>query len=84
MKGHRCRETALRLCAYLDGEEGRLCRETAGHLKGCSPCRAFLSTLRKTVRALKALRSAGPSGRQKAALRRYLLRAQRKPKATSS
>ncbi|MCS6953243.1 MAG: zf-HC2 domain-containing protein [Bryobacterales bacterium] len=45
-----CHEIFAELSAYLDGElPEEACREIEEHLHGCSPCEAFLVSLRKTV-----------------------------------
>lgn len=45
-----CREIFAELSAYLDGELPEdACREIEEHLRGCSPCEAFLASLRTTV-----------------------------------
>jgi RNA polymerase sigma-70 factor (ECF subfamily) len=39
-----------RLSEYVDGElPETLCEELARHLDGCTPCEAFLRTLKRTV-----------------------------------
>ena len=54
--GHRhgeesCRELVERLSEYLDGElPAGLCDRIDAHMGDCPPCRAFLESLRRTVR----------------------------------
>lgn len=48
--GPDCREMFTRLSEYLDGElPEHLCEEMARHLAACTPCEAFMRTLRLTV-----------------------------------
>ncbi|MDW7710429.1 MAG: zf-HC2 domain-containing protein [Deferrisomatales bacterium] len=45
-----CREILDHLSAYIDEElDVSLCEEIRRHMEGCSPCIAFLNTLKKTV-----------------------------------
>ncbi|HXG32246.1 MAG TPA: zf-HC2 domain-containing protein [Bryobacteraceae bacterium] len=45
-----CQDIFAELSAYLDGELPEdACREIEEHLSGCSPCEAFLASLRKTI-----------------------------------
>lgn len=51
-----CREIFSQLSEYLDGElDPGLCDRMQGHLDDCPPCRAFLDSLRRTVRAIRDL-----------------------------
>jgi predicted anti-sigma-YlaC factor YlaD len=46
-----CREAIARMSAYLDRELGPLdVVRLVLHLAGCAPCRAYLKTLRRTIR----------------------------------
>jgi anti-sigma factor RsiW len=48
--GGECRELFARLSEYLDGElDPGTCASITAHLGGCSPCEAFLESLRRTV-----------------------------------
>ena len=45
-----CREILDSLSEYIDAElDPSLCDEMESHMEGCSPCVAFLNTLKKTV-----------------------------------
>ncbi len=45
-----CREMFARLSEYLDGElPENLCEEMKRHLADCTPCEAFVRTLKLTV-----------------------------------
>lgn len=45
-----CREILDSLSEYIDAElDPSLCEEIESHMAGCSPCVAFLNTLKKTV-----------------------------------
>jgi anti-sigma factor RsiW len=45
-----------RLSEYLDGElPDTLCEELSRHLEGCTPCEAFMRTLRMTVDLCRTL-----------------------------
>jgi anti-sigma factor RsiW len=45
-----CRDMFARLSEYLDGElPEHVCQELARHMDGCTPCEAFLRTLKLTV-----------------------------------
>lgn len=51
--GHQlsCREILERLSDYIDEElDPSICDEIEKHMDGCSPCIAFLNTLKKTVK----------------------------------
>lgn len=54
LKGRKrisCKEIFSLLSMYLDGElDGSLCERIDGHIGNCKPCKAFLNTLRKTIR----------------------------------
>ncbi len=46
-----CREILERLSEYIDEDlDPGICDEIEKHMDGCSPCIAFLNTLKKTVR----------------------------------
>lgn len=53
-----CRAIFERLSEYLDGElPPALCDEVDGHLGDCTPCVAFLESLRRTVRLIETTES---------------------------
>lgn len=69
----RCRELLKHLSDYLDKDlDPSLCRHIESHMKGCKPCVAFISTLRKTVGVLKRQPRSAPSSGLRAELRRRL------------
>lgn len=70
MKSHDCRTWLGRLCDEADGRRSPRLR---AHLPGCAPCRAMLSSLKRTVATLRArpLARAVPASLA-AALRRRL------------
>lgn len=46
-----CREILERLSEYIDEElDPGICDEIESHMDGCSPCVAFMNTLKKTVK----------------------------------
>ena len=46
-----CREILEKLSDYIDEElDPSICDEVEKHMDGCSPCIAFLNTLKKTVK----------------------------------
>lgn len=46
-----CREILEKLSEYIDEEiDPAVCDEIEAHMAGCSPCIAFLNTLKKTVK----------------------------------
>jgi predicted anti-sigma-YlaC factor YlaD len=50
-KGISCKEIFSLLSMYLDKElDGSSCEWINRHVKNCKPCKAFLNTLRKTIR----------------------------------
>lgn len=50
-KGLTCREILERLSEYIDEDlDPSICDEIEKHMDGCSPCVAFVNTLKKTVR----------------------------------
>ena len=50
IKKMSCREILDSLSEYIDAElDPSLCEEIESHMEGCSPCVAFLNTLKKTV-----------------------------------
>jgi len=46
----RCKEMFAQLSDYLDEElDGSLCEELERHMDGCEPCKAFLSSLQRSI-----------------------------------
>jgi hypothetical protein len=46
----KCRDAYLHICDNLDEQiDSPRCREIKAHLKACPDCKAFLTTLKKTV-----------------------------------
>ena len=46
-----CREILERLSEYIDEElDPGICDDIENHMSGCSPCVAFMNTLKKTVK----------------------------------
>ena len=71
----KCREMLKHLCDYLDRDlDPSICRHIDSHMKGCKPCGAFISTLRKTVGVLKRQPRAALSVGLRSRLRRRLSR----------
>ncbi len=51
-RSRKCKQIFANLSEYLDGNlDGVLCEELERHMAGCTPCEAFLSSLRDTVTA---------------------------------
>ncbi|MFH1725005.1 MAG: hypothetical protein ABII00_10345 [Elusimicrobiota bacterium] len=49
----RCRDMLKHLSDYIDGEAAAsICRLIDSHSPKCKPCKAFIATLRKSVRIL--------------------------------
>jgi anti-sigma factor RsiW len=62
------------LSNYLDDElDDSLCEELEKHMDGCEPCKAFLSTLEKSIRQCRMAQNEPPDPRVAAKLRRELL-----------
>ena len=65
-----------RLSAYLDDElSGEICREIREHLGDCPNCEVFLDSLRQTVRLCQHRPSPALSEKDRATLRRQILKA---------
>ncbi|MBX3345441.1 MAG: zf-HC2 domain-containing protein [Nitrospira sp.] len=65
-----------RLSAYLDDElSGDVCTEIRLHLGDCPNCEVFLDSLRQTVRLCQHRPSPPLSEKDRAALRRQILKA---------
>jgi len=70
----RCKEMFAELSNYLDEElDNSLCEELEKHMDGCEPCKAFLSTLEKSIQQCRIAPNEPPDPRVAAKLRRELL-----------
>jgi len=78
-QGHRkrnCVKVLERLSAYLDDElSGEICQEIRAHLGDCPKCEIFLDSLRQTVRLCQHRPSPPLSEKDRATLRRQILKA---------
>ena len=78
-QGHRkrnCVKVLERLSAYLDDElSGDVCSEIRMHLGDCPNCEVFLDSLRQTVHLCQHRPSPPLSDKDRAALRRQILKA---------
>ena len=72
----RCKEMFAELSNYLDDElDDSLCEELEKHIDGCEPCKAFLSSLEKSIQLCRIAPNESPDPRVAARLRRELLSA---------
>jgi RNA polymerase sigma-70 factor (ECF subfamily) len=70
----RCKEMFAELSNYLDdGLDDSLCEELEKHMDGCEPCKAFLSSLEKSIQQCRTAPNESPDPRVAARLRRELL-----------
>jgi RNA polymerase sigma-70 factor (ECF subfamily) len=70
----RCKEMFAELSNYLDEElDDSLCEELEKHMDGCEPCKAFLSSLEKSIQQCRTEPNESPDPRVAARLRRELL-----------
>jgi len=70
----RCKEMFAELSNYLDDElDDSLCEELEKHLDGCEPCKAFLSSLEKSIQQCRTAPNESPDSRVAAKLRRELM-----------
>jgi RNA polymerase sigma-70 factor (ECF subfamily) len=70
----RCKEMFAELSNYLDDElDDSLCDELEKHMDGCEPCKAFLSSLEKSIQQCRMAPNEAPDPRVAAKLRRELL-----------
>lgn len=71
----KCKQLFSELSDYLDDKlDDSLCDELEKHLRGCEPCEAFLSDLKRSIEQCRTARSDAPPDPTKAAkLRRELL-----------
>jgi RNA polymerase sigma-70 factor (ECF subfamily) len=70
----RCKEMFAELSDYLDDElDDSLCAELEKHMDGCEPCKAFLSSLEKSIQQCRTAPNESPDPRVAAKLRRELM-----------
>jgi RNA polymerase sigma-70 factor, ECF subfamily len=70
----RCKEMFAELSNYLDDElDDSLCEELEKHMDGCEPCKAFLSSLEKSIQQCRMATDESPDPRVAARLRRELM-----------
>jgi RNA polymerase sigma-70 factor, ECF subfamily len=70
----RCKEMFAELSNYLDDElDDSLCEELEKHMDGCEPCKAFLSSLERSIQQCRMAPNKSPDPRVTAKLRRELL-----------
>jgi RNA polymerase sigma-70 factor, ECF subfamily len=70
----RCKELFAELSNYLDDElDDSLCEELEKHMDGCEPCKAFLSSLKKSIQQCRMAPNESPEPRVAARLRRELM-----------
>jgi RNA polymerase sigma-70 factor (ECF subfamily) len=70
----RCKEMFAELSNYLDDElDDSLCEELEKHMDGCEPCKAFLSSLEKSIQQCRMAPNESPDPRVVARLRRDLM-----------
>lgn len=70
----RCKEMFAELSNYLDDElDDSLCEELEKHMDGCEPCKAFLSSLEKSIQQCRTAPNESPDPRVAARFRRELL-----------
>jgi len=74
-----CKEMFAELSNYLDDElDDSLCEELEKHMEGCEPCKAFLSSLEKSIQLCRTAANEFPDPRVAARLRRDTLSEYRK------
>src|SRR3984893_12198768 len=70
----RCKEMFAELSNYLDDElDDSLCEELEKHMDGCEPCKAFLSSLEKSIQRCHMAANESPDPRIAARLRQELM-----------
>jgi len=70
----RCKEMFAELSNYLDDElDDSPCEELEKHMDGCAPCKAFLSSLEKSIQQCRTAPNESPDPRVAPRLRRELL-----------
>jgi RNA polymerase sigma-70 factor, ECF subfamily len=69
-----CEEMFAELSNYLDDKlDDSLCEELEKHMDGCEPCKAFLSSLEKSIQQCRMAPNESPDPRVAARLRRELM-----------
>jgi RNA polymerase sigma-70 factor, ECF subfamily len=69
-----CKEMFAELSNYLDDElDDSLCEELEKHMEGCEPCKAFLSSLEKSIQQCRMAPNDSPDPRVAARFRRELM-----------
>jgi RNA polymerase sigma-70 factor (ECF subfamily) len=69
-----CKEMFGELSNYLDDElDDSLCEELEKHMDGCEPCKAFLSTLERSIEECRKTQNESPDPRLAAKIRRELV-----------
>ena len=69
-----CKALFAQLSNYLDDQlDDSMCEELEKHLDGCEPCRAFLSSLERSIQQCRAVAAESPDPGLAARLRRDLL-----------
>ena len=69
-----CKEMFAELSNYLNDElDDSLCEELEKHMDGCEPCKAFLSSLEKSILQCRTAPNESPDPRIAARLRRELM-----------
>ncbi len=69
-----CKEMFAELSNFLDDElDDSLCEELEKHMDGCEPCKAFLSSLEKSIQQCRMAPNESPDPRVAAKLRRELM-----------
>jgi RNA polymerase sigma-70 factor (ECF subfamily) len=72
--GRRCKQMFAEISNYLDDElDDSLCEELEKHMQGCEPCKAFLSSLERTIQQCRTAPNEPLDARVAAKLRRELL-----------
>jgi RNA polymerase sigma-70 factor, ECF subfamily len=70
----RCKEMFAELSSYLEDElDDSLCEELEKHMDGCEPCKAFLTSLEKSIEQCRTAPNETPDPRFAARLRQKLL-----------
>jgi RNA polymerase sigma-70 factor (ECF subfamily) len=70
----RCKEMFAELSSYLDDElDDSLCEELEKHMDGCEPCKAFLTSLEKSIEQCRTAPNDTPDPRVATRLRQELL-----------
>src|ERR1700694_116106 len=70
----RCKEMFAELSNYLDDElDDSLCEELEKHMDGCEPCKAFLSSIEKSIQQCRTAPNESPDPRMAAKLRQELM-----------